>query len=159
HLGGKFGVVARRLVGRLEVEDQRHQGFGDEPAAIKTEAAGFVRPLAQGIGQWGGVGCTHGTAFPVALWAARARVMNRLMRPASFSPLVRSTPEETSRPHGLTRSIAAETLSGSRPPESKNGIAGSSASTSAQSKGVLSPPGRVAALGGLAASMRRSAGR
>ena len=39
------------LVGLLQLEDQRHQCFGDEAAAINAEQALFVGPGAEGIGR------------------------------------------------------------------------------------------------------------
>ncbi len=47
HLGDEFGIVLGREVGRLEVADQRHQGFGDVPAAEDAEAAVLVGAVAQ----------------------------------------------------------------------------------------------------------------
>ena len=38
-----------RLVGIVQLQDQRHQCFGDEPAAINTEMAALIRPGPIGI--------------------------------------------------------------------------------------------------------------
>ena len=47
----KGRVALRFLIGFFNLEDQRHQGFGDETPAIRAEAATGIRPLAEGIGQ------------------------------------------------------------------------------------------------------------
>ncbi len=52
----QFGLEGRIGLGLiplfLEVEDQRHQGFGNEAAAENTEAAVFIRPGLEGIQFW-----------------------------------------------------------------------------------------------------------
>ena len=47
----KSGVNLGRLVSALEIEDQRHQGFGDEATAISAEMAAHVGTGAIGIGR------------------------------------------------------------------------------------------------------------
>ena len=49
-LGVEGRVGLRLRVGLLELEDQRHQRLGDEPAAVDAEPAALVRPLAEGVG-------------------------------------------------------------------------------------------------------------
>ena len=43
-------VFFRRLVMALQIEDQRHQRFGDEAAAENAEMPALVRAGAEGIG-------------------------------------------------------------------------------------------------------------
>ena len=50
HLALEGGVDLGRLVGLLQLEDQRHQRLGDEAAAEHAEMAALVRPVAEGIG-------------------------------------------------------------------------------------------------------------
>ena len=51
-LGAEGRIVPRLLVGALELEDQRHQGLGDEAAAVDAEpAAGPAVGVGQGHGQ------------------------------------------------------------------------------------------------------------
>jgi hypothetical protein len=45
------GVRLRRLVGFFEFQDQRHEGFRDEPAAEVAEAAPTIRAGAEGVGE------------------------------------------------------------------------------------------------------------
>ncbi len=52
--GLEAGIGLGVLVGLLKLEDQRHQGFGDEAAAIDAEQAIFVGPGAEGIGSGDG---------------------------------------------------------------------------------------------------------
>ena len=47
-LEGRIGLG--RLVGRLQLEDQRHQRFGNEAAAENAEEAALVGSGAEGIG-------------------------------------------------------------------------------------------------------------
>ena len=49
-LGLEGGIGLRILIGLLQFEDERHQGFGDEAAAIDAEQPLFVGPGAIGIG-------------------------------------------------------------------------------------------------------------
>ena len=50
-LGVEGGVALGCLVGLLQLQDQRHQGLGDEPAAMDAEPAVLVRAGAQAVGQ------------------------------------------------------------------------------------------------------------
>ncbi len=43
------GVRFRRLIGLLDIQDERHKGLGDEAAAEPAEAAACVGTGAQGI--------------------------------------------------------------------------------------------------------------
>ena len=84
------------VVGPLQIEDQRHQGLGDEAAAIEAEMAALVRPGAIGVGRSLLEGSAHEpTAFLSGL-GALAAWMKRRTRSGSFSPGARSTPEDTS---------------------------------------------------------------
>ena len=58
-LGLEGGIGFRVLIGLLEFEDERHQGFGDEAAAIDAEQPLFVGPGAIGIGNGDVHGHTH----------------------------------------------------------------------------------------------------
>jgi hypothetical protein len=49
HLGLEGGILLRRVVRLLQVEDQRHQGLGDEAPAIEAEAPALVGAGAEGI--------------------------------------------------------------------------------------------------------------
>ena len=49
HLGLEGRIGLGRGVGLLQVEDQRHQGFGDEAAAEDAEMAALVGAAAVGI--------------------------------------------------------------------------------------------------------------
>ena len=60
---GLVGRVAlRRLVGRLEVEDERHQRLGDEASAVQAEVAALVGAGAIGVRLRGDV---HAARSPV----------------------------------------------------------------------------------------------
>ncbi len=48
-LGLECGVGLGRLVGRLELEDERHQRLGDEAAAEEAEMPALVGPAAEGV--------------------------------------------------------------------------------------------------------------
>ncbi len=48
--GMKCRIVTRLVIGALEIEDQRHQGFRDETAAELAEMAVLVGAGAEGIG-------------------------------------------------------------------------------------------------------------
>src|SRR5579863_681851 len=50
HLRGKARVLARRIVGALDLEDERHQGLGDEAAAEQAEVTALVGTRAIGVG-------------------------------------------------------------------------------------------------------------
>src|SRR4029078_6469984 len=91
HLGLKARIGLRLGVGLLEVEDQRHQGFGDETPAIEAEMAAVVRPRALVIQRRAHEAIASGV--PAADFAAR---INFSMRSPSLRPGARSTPEDTS---------------------------------------------------------------
>ena len=48
-VGGEAGIGLGFVVSALEIEDQRHQGLGDEAAAIKSEMAALVGAAAEGV--------------------------------------------------------------------------------------------------------------
>ncbi len=52
-LGLERRVLLRRLIGLVQLQDQRHQRLGDEAAAEKAEEAALVRSGAEGIGLGG----------------------------------------------------------------------------------------------------------
>src|SRR5690606_19746072 len=47
---GERFIAPGRVPGALDVQNQRHQGLGDEPSAEYAEMAGFVRTAAVGFG-------------------------------------------------------------------------------------------------------------
>ena len=49
-IGMERGVGLRLVISLLDREDQRHQGLGDEPAAIIAEAATLVWTVTQSVG-------------------------------------------------------------------------------------------------------------
>ena len=51
HLGVKCRIDFRLGIGLLEIEDQRHQRFGDEPAAENTEMPALVGAATKRIGK------------------------------------------------------------------------------------------------------------
>src|SRR5690606_29677114 len=93
-LGLERGVGLRRLVRRIQLVDQRHQGLGDEAAAVGAEAALGVGP-GVGVGQ-GGVHrrtLARGSGGNQADLAASRKAA---IRTGSLTPGALSTPEETS---------------------------------------------------------------
>ena len=103
-LGVEIRVVLGRVVGRLDREDQRHQGLGDIAPAIDAEMAALVRPAAKGVGAASGLSGAlrdtesrvssprrHGYSKRLRATARKARILS-----GSLSPGRRSTPEETS---------------------------------------------------------------
>ncbi len=49
-LGLELRICLGRLIGLLQVQDQRHQRLGDEAAAIDAEEAALIGPGAEGVG-------------------------------------------------------------------------------------------------------------
>src|SRR5262249_5119012 len=49
HFGSETRVALRRGVGALDLQDQRHQGLGDEAAAVDSEMAALVGARAIGV--------------------------------------------------------------------------------------------------------------
>ena len=56
-LGVEVRIVLRRVVSRLDLQDQRHQRLGDKAPAVKAEMALRVRPTAIGVR------CLHHRSF------------------------------------------------------------------------------------------------
>src|SRR5262249_34458127 len=156
HLALEGGVVLRRRIGALEIEDERHQRLGDEAAAVEAEMPALVGTGAEGIGLLDGHALLMVRLAADTLVAARAATMKAWILSGSFSPGRRSTPDETSTPGAPVTRSASATLSASRPPESMNGTRAPTCSRSRQSNGWPSPPGRVAAAGARASNSRRS---
>ena len=111
-LGAELGVDPRLVEGRLEFLARRHQRLGHETSAELTESAGRVGRSGQGdrgvsssavIRSPSRRACCRrrGTA---STRAARAFSMKRFTAIASLLPGERSTPLETSTPHGCTSS-------------------------------------------------------
>src|SRR5450830_1094151 len=144
--------------GLLQLEDERHQRFGDEAATIDAEMPALVGAGAERIG------LRHSHALLTAFDALRsngsairaARMKARILS-GSLTPGARSTPEDTSTPGALVMRIASVTLSASSPPDSMNGMPTSMPLSSVQSNGVPSPPGRVASCGARASKISQSA--
>src|SRR5262245_1233858 len=157
HLRAKGWIVFRLRVSLFELEDERHQRLGDEPAAILPEMPALIRTDAKGIRL-----ALHrheplATLRSAALAALRAARTNARILSGSFSPGARSTPEDTSTAGAFVIRSASATLPASRPPDSMNGTPGSMPSRSRQSKLLPSPPGRVASRGARASNSTRSA--
>src|SRR5690606_25393210 len=132
HLGLERRVCFGRIVCALQLEDERHQRLGDEAAAKDAEMPALVGSGTERIG----LRRAHAVLAkprPPASVASRAARMKARMRSGSFSPGVRSTPEETSTPAGRAIRNASATLVGSRPPESRNGAFAANPSSRCQS--------------------------
>src|SRR5262249_2695117 len=158
HLAAEASVVLRLAVSRFQLENQRHQRLGDEAATIEPEMPALVGPGAERIELLDGHMLLMALSGAARLLApSRAAAMKARILSASFSPGVRSTPEETSTPGAAVMRSASATLSASRPPESMNGAQVWTFSSSRQSKRLPSPPGRVAASSARASKIRRSA--
>src|SRR5687767_9851823 len=104
-LGIEGRILLRRLVGCFQLQDQRHQGLGDETPAIKPEMAALVRTGAVCVR----LGCVHGSspgfqpAARRAGWSAtRTAATKARINAGSFWPGALSTPDETSIPVGRT---------------------------------------------------------
>src|SRR5690606_27112857 len=93
HLGLIGGIVLRLIIGALQFEHERHQGLGDEAAAIDAEMTMLVGTEAQAVGL-----VTHETFSCRGRTAARARATKDRILSGLFSPGVVSTPDETSTP-------------------------------------------------------------
>src|SRR3569833_2802334 len=157
--------------GLLQIEDQRHQRFGDEAAAEGAEMAALVRAGTEGIGfrkthdcPWSwpdlfrpSMSCFHISEVAGLVSASRAAAMNARISPASLTPSARSTPEETSTPCGRVMRMACARLPALSPPDSMNGVLRLRFSSTCQSNGTPSPPGRVASFGAWASNRMRSA--
>ena len=79
----KSRIVLRLLVGALQLEDQRHQGLGDEAAAVDAEPAARVRAGPVGVGK------AHGRELTKAAAIARLGRLERggkLQKSAGSSP-------------------------------------------------------------------------
>ena len=115
HLLLKGGIGFGLRVGLLQLQNERHQRLGDEPAAIDAEVTALVRPGAKRIR------LLHGHAWLVAGAAARraaaaraARTKARILS-GSFSPGARSTPDETSTPGGCGNAQSLADIAGVEP--------------------------------------------
>ena len=101
HFGLERRVGLGLGVGLLQIEDQRHQRFGDKASAENAEMPALVGTAAEGIGQV----LIHQVINSSVARAARikARIIS-----GSLMPGARSTPEETSTPPArLTRTASA----------------------------------------------------
>src|SRR6201996_2807163 len=100
----KCRIGLGRRIGLLEIEDQRHQGFGDKASAENAEMPVLVRTASEGIGR--GL-VVHRTVNSSVARAARmkARIMS-----GSLMPEARSTPEDTSTPPARVTRTASTTL-------------------------------------------------
>src|SRR5579872_5167858 len=130
-LGLEGRIRLGAVISLFEREYERHQRLGDETAAENAEMAALVRAVAERVLL---VDLGHATLparmSPTAASsrravakAARARATKAAILALSFTPGALSTPEETSTPLAPLSAIASATLSGSRPPESRCGLA------------------------------------
>src|ERR1051325_8885896 len=152
-LGVEIRVVFRLVMGALDRQDQRHQGFGDIAPAIKAEMASRIRPAT--ICVW----CLHlFLASRQDTQRLRATARNSRIFAGSLSPGRRSTPDETSTalaPEIRTASGRSAALS---PPDSIQKSFHSRPAISCQSKARPLPPGSaLARRGGLASNSSMSA--
>ena len=104
---------------RLQVEDQRHQGFGNETAAENAEAPILIRPGLERIQVW----CLVHLLLPANALApaasARATASkNSSMRPRSLIPGALSTPEDVSIALAPVSARASPIFCAFKPPES-----------------------------------------
>src|SRR5262249_30699143 len=90
-------------VGLLQIEDQRHQRFGDKTSAEDAEMTALIRTAAEGIGQV----LIHQV---INSSVARAAAMKARINSGSLTPDARSTPEETSTPRARLMWTASATL-------------------------------------------------
>ena len=107
HLGLERRIGLGGVVGLLQIEDQRHQGFGDEAAAENAEMPVLVGTAAEGIG----TRLVHRTlnSFDLGHLPRAARMKSRIMS-TSLTPGARSTPEDTSTPPARVMRTASATL-------------------------------------------------
>src|SRR5262249_10493453 len=130
HLFAKGRVALRLRIGVFELEDERHQGLGDEAATILSEMPALVGAGAKRMGlalhRHSRLAIMRSPPFA----AMRAARTNARILSGSFLPGARSTPEETSTPGADVIRNASATLSASRPPERRNGTPGSMPSSS-----------------------------
>src|SRR5690606_11423674 len=130
------GAVQELTNALFEAFERRHQCLRHVPAAEGPEASAVIRQAARKLGLQqvlrlsGGHSAVHVPGSFVAfstmprkvagslprLSIARTASTKARMRSASLIPGADSTPLETSTPYGATASIAAATLSLSRPP-------------------------------------------
>lgn len=103
HLGLEGRIGLGRGVGLFQIEDQRHQGFGNEASAENAEMAALVGSAAVGI--W--FGNVHRT---LNCCVARAARMKALISSGSLMPGALSTPEDTSAPPAPVTRRASATL-------------------------------------------------
>src|SRR5262245_51219759 len=155
HLAFERRIDSCRTIGTLKLEDKRHQRLGDEAPAEQTEMPALIRAGAERVELLDGH--TRLMAAVAGVWVVRAARMNSRILSRSFSPGLRSTPDETSTPGACVIRSAVATLSGSRPPESMKGMLRSRCSSRCQSNDLPSPPGRVASRGARASNSSRSA--
>src|SRR5262249_49901299 len=149
HLDLKGRIGLGRVVRLLQIEDQRHQRFGDEAAAENAEMPVLVGTAAEGIR----TRLVHRTGNSTL--ARTARMKSRIIS-TSLTPGARSTPEDTSTPPARVMRTASATLPAWSPPDTMNGSARSRFCSTCQSNTAPSPPGRVAPLGGWASNRMRS---
>src|ERR1051326_5409940 len=157
-LGVEIRVAFRLVVGALDGQDQRHQGFGDIAPAIKAEMAPRIRARSKGVAAIG-VRCLHlFLASRQDTQRLRATARNSRIFAGSFSPGRRSTPDETSTalaPEIRTASARSAALS---PPDSIQGSLHLRPAIRCQSKARPLPPGSASSRrGGLASNSSMSA--
>ena len=153
-LGLERGIGLGRLVGALQVEDQRHQRLGDEAAAEVAEVAALVGAGAEGVGLGSPSSCRPspclqhplhdcaGREACLAVFAARRK------RRMSSGPSRRAGARRrrTRRPRAApVRRMASATLSGVSPPDSMKASLSSTLAERCQSKATPLPPGSASA--------------
>src|ERR1700683_4757908 len=156
HLLLKLRVGFGSEVSLLQLQNQRHQRFSDKAAAVKPEMPVIVRPGAKRIGS-GDIHAGLAAGFATRRFSpSRAARTKARILPISFCPAARSTPEDTSTPGAEVMRNASATFAAFSPPESMKGTPGCRSCRRRQSKGLPSPPGRVASCGARASNNRRS---
>ncbi len=146
-LGREGRVGLGGLVGLLELEDQRHQGFGDEAAAVDCRN-GRARRARCGRSSAGPACSRRSDPSEDAPPRAPART-KAAMRSGSLTPGALSTPDDTSTAGARVMRSASPTLWGPSPPESMKGTGRSSAARSVPVEGDAVAARQDGALGRL----------
>src|SRR5690606_29430954 len=117
-----------RAIFTLQIEDQRHQRFGDVAAAELAEMPAFVGLVAEGVG----LRLAHD---------ARAAWQKAAILSTSLTPGALSSPVEASTSGAPVRRMASATVCGVSPPARPQGTVWRKFASSDQSNASPVPPG------------------